>query len=144
MSFKFPTQTIFYSIENAIKQYRKFSQKNITNHFNDITLDQVLVLTIIKNNPDFSQIDIADMLFKDYASMTRMINLLCKNKYLIRNKNKSDGRRTLLTLSKKGETTIEKLQPIILENRRKALKSISIKEQKALKETLDKLIENCK
>ena len=84
MEFRFPTQTIFYTIENAIKQYRKISQKRIQEVVNDITIDQALVLTIIEGNPEFTQIDIAELLFKDYASMTRMINLLVKNRHLSR------------------------------------------------------------
>lgn len=143
MEFRFPTQTIFYTIENAIKQYRKISQKRIQEVVNDITIDQALVLTIIEGNPEFTQIDISELLFKDYASMTRMINLLVKNGHLSRVTSDKDKRRSKLSLTKKGTKTIAILKPIILLNRASALERVSRKEQKELANTLTKIIANC-
>lgn len=142
MKFDFPTKTIFYSIENAIKQYRKISQKRIKEVINDITIDQALVLIIVDKNPDYTQIEIAEILFKDFASMTRMINLLVKNGYVFRKKSIKDKRRSELKLTIKGDKTILLLKPIIVENRKLALKNISKKEQNQLEKTLNKIIAN--
>lgn len=76
-----PTTTILYSIEEAIKAYRKLSQYNITAIIPDITVDQALILTIANNN-EYTQTEIADLVFKDYASMTRIIQLGDKKQYL--------------------------------------------------------------
>lgn len=143
MEFHFPTQTIFYTIENAIKQYRKTSQKRIQEVVEDITVDQALVLIIIDANPESTQIEIAELLFKDFASMTRMINLLVKNGHLNRGTNEKDRRRFTLSLTKKGSKTIEILKPIIMANRASALKGVSEKEQKTLEKILRKIIVNC-
>lgn len=143
MEFRFPTQTIFYTIENAIKQYRKISQKRIQEVVKDITIDQALVLMIIDGNPEFTQVEIAELLFKDYASMTRMINLLVKNGHLNRVTSAKDKRRSQLSLTEKGAQTIEMLKPIIILNRASALKKVSQKEQQELEETLNKIIANC-
>jgi len=143
MEFRFPTQTIFYTIENAIKQYRKISQKRIQEVVKDITIDQALVLMIIDGNPEFTQIEIAEFLFKDYASMTRMINLLVKNGHLNRTASIKDKRRSKLSLTEKGTKTIEILKPIIVSNRASALRQINQKEQQELEVTLKKIIANC-
>lgn len=143
MEFHFPTQTIFYTIENTIKLYRKTSQKRIQEVVKDITVDQALVLTIIDGKPESTQIEIAELLFKDFASITRMINLLVKNDHLNRVSNKSDRRRSTLSLTKKGVKTIELLKPIINSNRASALKGVSQKEQKILETILRKIIVNC-
>jgi len=74
-----PTHTIFYSIEKAIKSYRKLAQKRISEVVPDITLDQALLLLLIEDQPKLSQVKLAGLLFKDYASMTRMIVLLIQN-----------------------------------------------------------------
>ena len=50
MKFQNPTNTILYSIEESIKAYRKLCHNNITKVIPDITVDQALILIIIKIN----------------------------------------------------------------------------------------------
>mgnify|MGYP000742955335 FL=1 len=138
-----PQQTIFYTIEKAIKSYRKFAQKQLSDVVSGITVDQVLVLTVIESSPDIAQHEIASLLFKDYASITRMIELLVKNEYLTRSINETDRRKFTLKISAKGETTLKQLKPIILKNRTDALEGISNSEVNQLFTTLNKIINNC-
>jgi len=138
-----PQQTIFYTIEKAIKSYRKFAQKQLSDVVSGITVDQVLVLTVIESSPDIAQHEIASLLFKDYASITRMIELLVKNEYLTRSINETDRRKFTLKISAKGETTLKQLKPIILKNRTDALEGISESEVNQLFTTLNKIINNC-
>ncbi len=144
MKIDFPTRTIFYTIENAIKQYRKMSQKHISEVVGDITIDQALVLILLQQNPDYSQVEIAEILFKDYASITRMIQLMVRNGYLKRSIHKEDKRRSALQITKKGLAEIELLIPVISDNRSKALQDISPEEIIILNTILQKLINNCK
>ena len=144
MKFKNPTGTVLYSIEQTIKEYRKYSQKNITKIIKDITIDQCLVLIILNNKTTSSQKEIADLIFKDYASVTRIIELMVKKEYLIRTSNQDDRRKFTLKLTAKGEKTIDLLTPEIQQNRRKALKGLSTDEIDQLDKTLNKIILNCK
>ena len=98
-----PQQTIFYSIEKAIKSYRKYAQKQLSDVVSGITIDQMLILTMIEEQPNMAQNKMAELLFKDYASITRMIDLLVKNEYLSRSVNESDRRKHVITISTKGE-----------------------------------------
>ncbi len=143
MHLDFPTQTIFYSIEKAIKQYRKYSQNNIAKHLNDITVDHALILIIIDKNPEFSQVEIAEMIFKDYASITRMVDLMVKNTYLERAINTADRRRFKLRITSKGYKAIETLVPTIKANREQALKGITEEEIMLANTVLKKIITNC-
>ena len=138
-----PQQTIFYTIEKAIKSYRKFAQKQLSDVVSGITVDQVLVLTVIESSPDIAQHEIASLLFKDYASITRMIELLVKNEYLTRSINETDRRKFTLKISAKGETTLKQLKPIILKNRTDALEGVSESEVNQMFTTLSKIINNC-
>lgn len=138
-----PKQTIFYSIENAIKAYRKYAQKQLSDVVTGITVDQMLILTVLEENPDIAQNEMAAMLFKDYASITRMIELLVKNEYLTRAINESDRRKYILKISNKGKDTLKKLKPVILQNRADALKGISDAEMDQLYTSLNKIINNC-
>ena len=67
----------FYNLEKAAKSYRQYFQSQLKLHgFDDITLDQWLILRIIGEQPDISQNDIAEQVFKDKASVTRIIELM--------------------------------------------------------------------
>jgi DNA-binding MarR family transcriptional regulator len=140
-----PQQTIFYAIEQSIKEYRKYAQNQISKTVSNITLDQALVLLVIDNkNIEHSQTELSQILFKDFASMTRMIELMVKNGFIQRLENKIDRRKTSLKLTSKGNVTIKKLTPIIFQNRTIALEGISEIELNNLKLTLNKITNNCK
>ncbi len=143
MSIEIPSQVIFYSIERAIKEYRKFAQKNISKEIKDITVDQGLVLLFLDHYPDLSQKEIAELVFKDNASMTRMIDLMVKKQYLMRTINDQDRRRHTLTITTEGKRILKKLPPIILQNRKKALEGVTDEEIQQLQSTLSKIITNC-
>ncbi|PAM96487.1 hypothetical protein B4N84_03430 [Flavobacterium sp. IR1] len=139
-----PTKTVLYSIEHAIKEYRKISQKNIEKVVSDITVDQCLVLIILNENNNVSQIEIAKLIFKDNASITRIIELMVKKDYLTRETNALDKRKTKLEITDKGKKTIELLTPVIHLNRKTALDGLSFEEINILDKILDKIITNCK
>ena len=143
MNVILPSKTIFYAIERAIKSYRKFAQKNISNSIDNISIDQGLVLLFLDKYPELTQKEIADLVFKDNASMTRMINLMVAKKYLKRSMNDDDLRRYKLSITETGREILEKLPSIISNNRRKALKDISKEELIQLNKTLNKIIANC-
>ncbi|PZR30009.1 MAG: MarR family transcriptional regulator [Citrobacter freundii] len=133
---------IFYSLEKCIKTYRQFAQKNISAAGYTITIDQWLVLKTIQEDSTISQQQLALKVFKDFASITRIIELLVKNGYLVRSFHKEDRRRFELTLSKEGTKIIKSLQPIINANRKKALKGISPTDIEKLQSILSKITSN--
>jgi len=143
MRFDSPTETIFYTIEQTIKEYRKFAQKKIGELITDLSLDQALILIIISENPKLLQTQVAELIFKDYASITRMLDLMVKNGYIKREANKEDRRRSYLRITAKGRKAIDQLQPIILNNRKTALDGLSEKEINTLEKTLKKIVSNC-
>ncbi|GLB53976.1 hypothetical protein NBRC110019_30170 [Neptunitalea chrysea] len=143
MSFNTPTKTVLYSIEETIKAYRKLSQYNISSIVPKITIDQALILIIISHS-DNTQTEIANLIFKDYASMTRIINLMISKDYLTKTLDKIDKRKAKLKITENGKIIIEKLTPMIKLNRETALKNISYKEQEQLFKILKKITQNCK
>lgn len=144
MKQKNPTGTVLYTIEQTIKEYRKISQKNIGEIVNDITVDQCLVLLILNENLNYSQKEIATLIFKDNASITRIIELMVKKEYLIRKINELDRRKFNLEITEKGISTIELLSPVIKQNRTTALYGLSTDEIELLDKILNKIITNCK
>ncbi|CAC9974760.1 MarR family winged helix-turn-helix transcriptional regulator [Flavobacterium panici] len=144
MKQKNPTGTVLYTIEQAIKEYRKVCQKNIEKVVSDITVDQCLVLIILNENEKISQIEIAKLIFKDNASITRIIELMVKKDYLIREANEIDKRKSKLVITEKGRETIVLLTPVFNLNRKTALDGLSFDEIELLDKLLHKIISNCK
>jgi len=135
--------TIFYSIEKAIKTYRRFALENIHRGNLELTINQGLLLSLIADSPKISQVEMAEILFKDYAAVTRMIELMVKHGYLIRETHPEDRRRSLLKLTTLGVATVESLTPIIRMNREQALAGLEPSELKELHRLLHKIIDNC-
>ncbi len=138
-----PSTLIFYAIEETMKTYRKLSSKEIKKTISDITVDQALVLQMI-NDKHLTQTEIADLIFKDYASMTRIIALMIKKDYLIKRTNERDRRVSVFDITKKGDIVLKQLTPIIEKNRKKALCGLTTEDLHNLKETLNKINQNCK
>ena len=134
---------LFYSLEKSIKTYRQFAQGKINQAKFDITIDQWLILKTLNENHDSTQQQVADLVFKDYASVTRIIELLVNKKYIKRSFHSEDRRRFKLSITHTGIDIIASLQPIIMDNRSKALKGCSKRDIERLHTILNNIISNC-
>ncbi|QCW98859.1 MarR family transcriptional regulator [Aggregatimonas sangjinii] len=143
MNLSLPSETIFHAIESTIKEYRKYAQKNITAAIDNVTIDQGLVLLFLNEHPDLNQKEIAELVFKDNASMTRMIDNMVQKKHLKRAMNPEDRRRYKLEITDKGKEVLRILPPIIHRNRNSSLKGITKEEIDQLETILGKIRSNC-
>ncbi len=135
---------IFYNIDHSIRLYRMYAQKKLREHGFKITIDQWLVIKCILENPSITQHELSELVFKDNASVTRIIDLLIKANYLEKEINPDDRRKFILHVTKEGEEIIKNVQEIVLQNRNKALKGIDAKELEIADAVLRKIITNCK
>lgn len=133
----------FYHLERAIKTYRQYAQNRLKENGFTITIDQWLVLKAITDNPELTQTDLADIVFKDKASVTRIIDLLVKNKYLSRSAHKESRRRVNLTVTAKGTKIIKDIMPTVLKNRKTALSNLNNKDILAAEKVLKMIAKNC-
>lgn len=134
---------VFYTVEKAIKSYRRYAQKQLKDNGLKITIDQWLVMKNILDNPSISQQEIAEKVFKDNASVTRIIDLLFKAKYLKRSVNKTDRRKTTLVVTPEGIELIDKVYKVVQEYRTTALKGINKHDIETTNHVLDAIITNC-
>jgi DNA-binding MarR family transcriptional regulator len=134
---------IFYTIDKSIRTYRQYAQRQLKDAGYAITIDQWLVIKTLLENPDITQQEIGEMVFKDNASVTRIIELLVNAKYLKRKSNSEDRRRTNLEVTEKGKETIADVHKIVLKNRSVALDGISKSELETVKKVLVKITKNC-
>ncbi|AZB25453.1 MarR family transcriptional regulator [Chryseobacterium bernardetii] len=134
---------IFYNIDKAIRAYRNYAQRQLKAHGFSITIDQWLIIKAILENPGITQNEIGDLVFKDNASVTRIIDLMVKSEYIIRHAHPDDRRKTNLEVTDSGKKVIREVQNIVEINREAALKGVSKDELEMMYSALLKISENC-
>ena len=138
------SSVIFYNIEEAIKTYRMYAQNQLKINHLKITIDQWLVLKCLNESPKASQIELAEKVFKDNASITRIIELLVRADFLQRQVNQSDRRKFDLKITASGQKILDDVYEIVLINRAKALENITSEEIEIVNAVLKKISANCK
>ncbi len=133
----------FYTLEKSIKTYRQFAQRAILKQGFELTIDQWLVLKAIMDNPEWNQQEIAEAAFKDFASVTRIIELLVKKEFLNRVIHPADRRRFLLTPTPKAVQHLKSMQPVTERNRKTALRDLNQDEIARVQQFLTIIIKNC-
>ncbi|TPD71901.1 MarR family winged helix-turn-helix transcriptional regulator [Flavobacterium microcysteis] len=133
----------FYTMDKAIRTYRIFAQKRLRENGYKITIDQWLIIKSIMENPGISQQEIGEKVFKDNASVTRIIELLVKSEYLEREVNPDDRRKSNLNVTDEGKSIVKKVHSLVLENRKTALAGILPEELEIMNKTLKRIISNC-
>jgi len=136
--------TFFYNLEKSVKTYRQYFQNQLKSNGFDITLDQWLILNTIIENPNISQNEIAEKVFKDKASVARIIELLVQNGFLTRSIHPTNRRMFQLSITDKGNETIEKLSGLVQVFRKNAVLGISPDVLKETQRIMKTIIANCK
>jgi DNA-binding MarR family transcriptional regulator len=134
---------LFFIIEKVHKAARRHSQEEFYKAGYDITLDQWLVLKKIYDADKINQNELAEALFKDKASITRILNLLLKKK-LVKKTEDTDKRAFNLSLTPTGKQFYADLLIIVNKLRKQYTESISGAEQAELKKLLSKILDNIK
>ncbi len=135
---------IFYKIDRAIRTYRQFAQARLKALGHQITIDQWLVIKCLIENPRIQQNEISELVFKDAASVNRMINLLVESKYLKRKINKSDRRKMDILVTKKAMDAIDEMDKIIPDNRAVALSGLTLEEMQVATKVMTQIASNCR
>ena len=75
----------------------------------NITTEQWALLNAVYRNPGASQTDLTRSCLKDKTNVTRILDLLVKKEYAVRNINLSDRRSYSITLTDLGESILKQL-----------------------------------
>ena len=134
--------TIFYLIESTIKSYRRFAQMGLQQIRPDMTIDQGLVLSNLIKNPNATQKELSELIFKDMASISRMLDALEKKQFITREVNPNERRRFLVKVTKTGLEVNQAMIPKVVENRKQALTGVTTADIKTLTKILTKISNN--
>lgn len=122
-----------------VKQYaqQKFKELNL-----NVTIDQWLLLKHLYENESMKQNELAELLFKDNPTLTRIIDLLCEKGLTVRKQHPTDRRSFHVELTRKGKKKVEAMKPRIKDIRLKAWEGLSEKDFMHFKKVLDTIYEN--
>ena len=122
-----------------VKQYAQQKFKELK--FNG-TVDHWLVMKHLYENEDMKQNELAEILFKDNPTLTRIIDLLCEKGMTIRKEHPTDRRCFHVSLTKQGRSKVEQMKPRIQKIRLKAWEGLSKDDFKHFQKVLDTIYNN--
>ncbi|GAA0880687.1 MarR family transcriptional regulator [Algoriphagus jejuensis] len=140
------TQELFarysFLLDRTARKVKQYAQHQFKSGEFDVTVDQWLVLKNLSENELLSQTELANLVFKDNPTLTRIIDLLCKKGYVDRVPHPLDRRSFQLHLTKSGIDKVNELRPKILEIREKAWENLTGKDFEEFKRILDTIYQN--
>ena len=131
-----------FLMEQTVRQIRNYGQRQLDLLESGITVDQWVLLKIIEEHGQISQVDIAQEALKDTASITRILDLLQKKGLIQRIDDDFDRRKYLISLTADGKDFFNRMLPQISQIRDQVVKGLSKEEIQALKATLNKIRRN--
>ncbi|MFR3497740.1 MAG: MarR family winged helix-turn-helix transcriptional regulator [Paraclostridium bifermentans] len=116
--------------------------RKLKNNGINITFEQFTILTMLWDNENLCQYNLAQLTNRDQASTSRLINTLIKNELIIRQCCPSDKRINRIKLTEKGELLKEHVESIARECFEEAVNGISKEEIEQGMKFLTKISEN--
>ncbi|WP_195336633.1 MarR family winged helix-turn-helix transcriptional regulator [Paraclostridium bifermentans] len=116
--------------------------RKLKNNGINITFEQFTILTMLWDNENLCQYNLAQLTNRDQASTSRLINTLIKNELIIRQCCPSDKRINRIKLTEKGELLKEHVESIARECFEEAVNGISKEEIEEGMKFLTKISEN--
>ncbi|MFK7771095.1 MAG: MarR family winged helix-turn-helix transcriptional regulator [Saprospiraceae bacterium] len=135
-------EVYFFLLERTVRQFRKFSKEKLGERGIEISSEQWVILKRVSEQEGINQKEMANLTYKDPASVTRMVDLMAKKGWIERQPIVGDRRAYGLHLTKEGKEFVKKMMPAAQDLRAMGLSGISQKELETLKKTLNKIYEN--
>ncbi len=117
-------------------------QKEFLNAGYNLTLEQWVLLHILKMKDGISQHDISQIIFKEKTTITRLIDGVEKKKLIVRVRDDKDRRNNLIYLTDDGKIAESVLTPIAERINKKALNGFTKEETEMSFALMNKMINN--
>ncbi len=136
------SNSLVYLLERTLRQTRMLLQKAFDEGKLKISVDQWIVLSQVSQKTNQNQRQIAEMVAKDPASITRILDLLEKQKLVKRSADKRDLRNSIISITTAGEKMLKSCSDKVVRFKKVAGKGLSQDDLNHLKTILDNLFEN--
>jgi DNA-binding MarR family transcriptional regulator len=131
-----------FLLDRTAKRVKQYAQRKFKLGNFDLTVDQWLVMKNLSENELLSQSELAQMVFKDQPTLTRIIDILSKKGYVERVPHPLDRRSFQLVLTTSGNSKIQELKPKVAFIREKAWENLNEKDFEEFKRILNTIYRN--
>lgn len=131
-----------FLLDRTARRVKQYAQQKFKEMELNITVDQWLVLKHLYENECLKQNELAELLFKDNPTLTRIIDLLCEKDLTLRKQNPTDRRSFHVELTRQGKKKVEQLRPKIQKIRLKAWEGLSRDDFAQFRRVLDTIYNN--
>ena len=139
--FKFE-ESIGYYLNRTAMVMRNSLQRAIGEEYKEITIDYWVILNRLWAEDGWNQSKLAEMTYKDNASMTRMLDGMQKKGLVERRPDENDRRAQRIFLTEKGKSLEKPLKKIASDNMKKGLEDVSPRDVDELKRILNIILSN--
>ncbi|HEX6224513.1 MAG TPA: MarR family transcriptional regulator [Chryseolinea sp.] len=137
-----PYSMYSFLLDRTARRVKQYAQRRFKELGFNITVDQWLVLRHLYDHDDLNQKELADLIFKDTPTLTRIIDLLCDKGLTKRKTHPSDRRSFNVCLTSQGRNKVEQLRPKIKDVRLKAWEGLSERDFTQFKRILNAIYVN--
>lgn len=130
-------------IEVASRQIKQAFQRKLNEEGFDITVDQWVVLDRLSAGP-LSQVEVAEALYKDAPTLTRIVDLLCQKGLTRRELDPLDRRKFRVGLTLEGEKMYRRVSPVISQFRNDGWEGLSKDDYQHLHRIISTVLRNFK
>ncbi|MFD2037026.1 MarR family winged helix-turn-helix transcriptional regulator [Belliella marina] len=131
-----------FLLDRTARKVKQYAQQKFNLGEFDITVDQWLVLKNLSENELLSQTELAQLVFKDHPTLTRIIDILSKKGYVERVPHPQDRRSFQLHLTILGAEKVNSLKPQVASIREKAWENLDTKDFEEFKRILNTIYNN--
>lgn len=131
-----------YLLHHLMYAFRQGLARRCSEQGYEVTHEEIMVLMLLRRDNGLTQTHIAEVLAKDKAIITRLLNGLVKKRYVERRSDKSDRRLVRAFLTPEGLDLAQCLFPMVLDYVSDALDDISRQEFNATCRILQRILAN--
>jgi DNA-binding MarR family transcriptional regulator len=131
-----------FLLDRTARRVKQYAQQRFKELGFNITVDQWIVMKHLYEHEEMKQNELAELLFKDNPTLTRIIDLLCSKGLTVRNIHPNDRRSFVVSLTKEGVKKVEQLTPKVKDIRLKAWNGLSERDFNQFKKILNAIYQN--
>lgn len=131
-----------FLLDRTAKRVKQYAQQRFKELGFNVTVDQWIVLKHLHEHEEMKQNELAELLFKDNPTLTRIIDLLCDKGLTVRNIHPQDRRSFVVSLTKEGVKKVQQMSPKVKDIRLKAWEGLSERDFNQFKKILNSIYDN--
>ncbi len=131
-----------FVIERTAKKMKLAFGRLLAKNGFDITVDQWVILNLLKQEDGISQLELSEISAKDAPTITRILDILERKSLTDRLPDKSDRRKYSVHLTGTGLSKVQEILPLARAFREEAYSNLDIKHLDNLKNTLETIHNN--